>query len=166
MDVAIERMSTMAWQPRFNPWLIAFSVMLGTFMEVLDATVVTVSLPHVAGSLSATPEEATWVLTSYLLSNAIVLPLTGWLGNRFGRKRVLMTCVVVFTAASAVCGAATTLDVLVVARVLQGVGGGALQPMAQAILMESFPPARRGVAMATFSMGVIVAPILGPTLGG
>jgi DHA2 family multidrug resistance protein len=166
MDVALERMATVAWRPRFNPWLIAFSVMIGTFMEVLDATVVTVSLPHVAGSLSSTPEEATWVLTSYLLSNAIVLPLTGWLGTRFGRKRVLMTCVVVFTAASAVCGAATSLSVLVVARVLQGVGGGALQPMAQAILMESFPPARRGVAMAAFSMGVIVAPILGPTLGG
>jgi DHA2 family multidrug resistance protein len=161
-----EQTATTAWQPRFNPWLIAFSVMLGTFMEVLDATVVTVSLPHVAGSLSATPEEATWVLTSYLLSNAIVLPLTGWLGTRFGRKRVLMTCMVVFTAASAVCGAARSLDVLVVARVLQGVGGGALQPMAQAILMESFAPARRGVAMAAFSMGVIVAPILGPTLGG
>ena len=166
MDVALEGMPAVAWRPRFNPWLIAFSVMLGTFMEVLDATVVTVSLPHVAGSLSSTPEEATWVLTSYLLSNAIVLPLTGWLGNRFGRKRVLMTCMVVFTAASAVCGAATSLAVLVVARVLQGVGGGALQPMAQAILMESFPPARRGVAMAAFSMGVIVAPILGPTLGG
>ena len=158
--------STAAWQPRFNPWLIAFSVMLGTFMEVLDSTVVTVSLPHVGGSLSSTPEEATWVLTSYLLSNAIVLPLTGWLGNRFGRKRVLMTCIVVFTASSALCGAATSLGMLIVARVLQGVGGGALQPMAQAILMESFPLARRGNAMAAFSMGVIVAPILGPTLGG
>jgi DHA2 family multidrug resistance protein len=166
MEATLERTPAVAWRPRFNPWLIAFSVMLGTFMEVLDATVVTVSLPHVAGSLAATPEEATWVLTSYLLSNAIVLPLTGWLGNRFGRKRVLMTCIVVFTAASAVCGAASSLGVLVVARVLQGVGGGALQPMAQAILMESFAPARRGVAMAAFSMGVIVAPILGPTLGG
>jgi len=168
MDTATEPSAAAAppWRPRFNPWLIASSVMLGTFMEVLDATVVTVSLPHVGGSLAATAEESTWVLTSYLLSNAIVLPLTGWLGNRFGRKRVLMTCIVVFTAASALCGAATSLTVLVVARVLQGVGGGALQPMAQAILMESFPPARRGVAMAAFSMGVIVAPILGPTLGG
>ena len=164
--MALEQTSAVTWRPRFNPWLIAFAVMLGTFMEVLDATVVTVSLPHVAGSLSSTPEEATWVLTSYLLSNAIVLPLTGWLGIRFGRKRVLMICMVVFTAASAVCGAAGSLSVLVVARVLQGVGGGALQPMAQAILMESFAPARRGVAMAAFSMGVIVAPILGPTLGG
>ncbi|HXJ77537.1 MAG TPA: DHA2 family efflux MFS transporter permease subunit [Candidatus Methylomirabilis sp.] len=166
MEVTLEPTSTSLWRPRFNPWLIALSVMLGTFMEVLDSTVVTVSLPHVAGSLSSTPEEATWVLTSYLLSNAIVLPLTGWLGTRFGRKRVLMTCMVVFTAASALCGAAGSLSVLVIARVLQGVGGGALQPMAQAILMESFPPARRGVAMAAFSMGVIVAPILGPTIGG
>jgi DHA2 family multidrug resistance protein len=166
MAMTLELASAAGWRPRFNPWLIALSVMLGTFMEVLDATVVTVSLPHVAGSLSSTPEEATWVLTSYLLSNAIVLPLTGWLGIRFGRKRVLMTCMVVFTAASALCGAATSLGMLVVARVAQGVGGGALQPMAQAILMESFPPARRGVAMAAFSMGVIVAPILGPTLGG
>src|SRR5262252_5924046 len=168
MDTATEPSAAAAppWRPRFNPWLIASSVMLGTFMEVLDATVVTVSLPHVGGSLSATAEESTWVLTSYLLSNAIVLRLTGWLGNRFGRKRVLMTCIVVFTAASALCGAATSLTVLVVARVLQGVGGGALQPMAQAVLLESFPPARRGVAMAAFSMGVIVAPILGPTLGG
>jgi MFS transporter, DHA2 family, multidrug resistance protein len=154
------------WLPRFNPWLIAFSVMLGTFMEVLDTTVVTVSLPHVAGSLSSTAEEATWVLTSYLLSNAIVLPITGWLGNRFGRKHVLLTCIILFTAASAACGAATSLWMLIVSRVLQGVGGGALQPMSQAILMESFLPARRGAAMAAFSMGVIVAPILGPTLGG
>ena len=167
MEIAPDQAApSTAWQPRFNPWLIAFSVMLGTFMEVLDSTVVTVSLPHVGGSLSSTPEEATWVLTSYLLSNAIVLPLTGWLGSRFGRKRVLMTCIVVFTAASALCGAAGSLGVLILARVLQGVGGGALQPMAQAILMESFPLARRGSAMAAFSMGVIVAPILGPTLGG
>ena len=122
--------STVEWQPRFNPWLIAFSVMLGTFMEVLDTTVVTVSLPHIGGSLSSTPEEATWVLTSYLLSNAIILPTTAWLGNRFGRKQVLMTCLLLFTGASALCGAATSLGMLIVARVLQGVGGGALQPIA------------------------------------
>lgn len=154
------------WTPRFNPWLIAFSVMLGTFMEVLDTTVVTVSLPHIAGSLSSTPEEATWVLTSYLLSNAIILPTTAWLGNQFGRKRVLLICILIFTSASAICGAASSLGLLIVARVLQGMGGGALQPIAQAVLLESFPPARRGAAMAAFSMGVIVAPILGPTLGG
>ncbi len=168
MEGGLERLDTPIgeWRPRFNPWLIAFSVMLGTFMEVLDTTVVTVSLPHIGGSLSSTPEEATWVLTSYLLSNAIILPTTAWLGNRFGRKRVLITCMIVFTLASAMCGAAWTLGMLIVARVMQGVGGGALQPIAQAILMESFPPARRGAAMAAFSMGVIVAPILGPTLGG
>jgi len=154
------------WRPRFNPWLIAVSVMLGTFMEVLDTSVANVALPHIGGSLSATPEEATWVLTSYLVSNAIILPTTAWLSAAFGRKRFLLTCIVLFTVSSAVCGAATSLGMLIVARVVQGVGGGALQPIAQAILMESFPPARRGVAMATFSMGVIVAPILGPTLGG
>ncbi len=154
------------WRPRFNPWLIAVSVMLGTFMEVLDTSVANVSLPHIGGALSATPEEATWVLTSYLVSNAIILPTTAWLSSAFGRKRFLLTCIALFTVSSAVCGAATSLGMLIVARVLQGVGGGALQPIAQAILMESFPPARRGVAMATFSMGVIVAPILGPTLGG
>ena len=154
------------WTPRSNPWLIAVSVMLATFMEVLDTSVANVALPHIAGSLSATPEEATWVLTSYLVSNAIVLPTTAWLGSTFGRKRFLITCILVFTAASAACGAASSLGMLVVARVLQGVGGGALQPIAQAVLLESFPPARRGVAMAVFSMGIIVAPILGPTLGG
>jgi DHA2 family multidrug resistance protein len=154
------------WVPRFNPWLITFSVMLATFMEVLDTAVANVSLPHIAGSLSATPEEATWVLTSYLVSNAIVLPMTAWLGARFGRKRFLLTCIGVFTLASALCGAATSLGMLVVARILQGAGGGALQPIAQAVMMESFSPARRGTAMAAFSMGVIVAPILGPTLGG
>jgi DHA2 family multidrug resistance protein len=155
-----------SWQPRHSPWLIALSVMLGTFMEVLDTTVANVALPHMGGSLSATPAQATWVLTSYLIANAIVLPTTAWLSAVFGRKRFLITCIVVFTVASAACGAATSLGMLIVARVLQGAGGGALQPIAQAILLESFPPARRGVAMATFSMGIIVAPILGPTLGG
>src|ERR1700756_1457673 len=132
MDVTLEASSTAAWRPRFNPWLIAFSVMLGTFMEVLDATVVTVSLPHVAGSLSATPEEATWILTSYLVSNAIVLPMTGWLGNYFGRKRVLLWCIFMFTLASALCGLAWDLPTLVIARILQGFGGGAMVPIAQA----------------------------------
>jgi DHA2 family multidrug resistance protein len=154
------------WRPRHNPWLITFSVMLATFMEVLDTSVANVALPHIAGSLSATPEEATWVLTSYLVSNAIILPTAAWLGAVFGRKRFLLTCIVLFTLASALCGAAPSLGFLVVARVLQGVGGGALQPIAQAVLLESFPPARRGVAMAAFGMGVVVAPILGPTLGG
>ena len=140
--------------------------MLATFMEVLDTSVANVALPHIAGTLSATPEEATWVLTSYLVSNAIILPTAAWLGAVFGRKRFLLTCIVLFTLASALCGAAPTLGFLVTARVLQGVGGGALQPIAQAVLLESFPPARRGMAMAAFGMGVVVAPILGPTLGG
>jgi MFS transporter, DHA2 family, multidrug resistance protein len=141
-------------------------VMLGTFMEVLDTSVANVALPHIAGSMAATPSEATWVLTSYLVSNAIILPTSAWLSGFFGRKRFLMACILLFTAASAACGAAPTLGFLVAARVIQGAGGGALQPIAQAILMESFPPARRGPAMAAYSMGVIVAPILGPTLGG
>jgi DHA2 family multidrug resistance protein len=154
------------WHPRFNPWVIAFSVMLGTFMEVLDTSVANVALPHIAGSLSATPEEATWVLTSYLVSNAIILPTAAWMGALFGRKRFLLACIVLFTLASALCGAAPRLDVLILARVLQGLGGGALQPIAQSVLLESFPPARRGAAMAAYGMGVVVAPILGPTLGG
>jgi MFS transporter, DHA2 family, multidrug resistance protein len=154
------------WRPSVNPWLIALSVMLPTFMEVLDTTVVTVSLPHIGGNLAATSEEATWVLTSYLISNAIVLPAAAWFGSLFGRRRFLLACIAIFTVASAACGAAGSLGAIVAARVLQGVGGGALQPIAQAVLLESFPPARRGVAMAVFSMGVIVAPILGPTLGG
>src|SRR5258705_11751419 len=154
------------WRPRSSPVLIAISVMLGTFMEVLDTSVANVALPHIAGSLSATPEQATWVLTSYLISNAIVLPVTAWLSAAFGRKRCLLTCIVIFTLASAACGAAVSLEMLIAARVIQGIGGGALQPIAQAILLESFAPARRGRAMAAYSMGVIVAPILGPTLGG
>jgi len=154
------------WRPRSNPVLIALSVMFGTFMEVLDTSVANVALPHIAGSLSATPEQATWVLTSYLISNAIVLPVTAWLSAVFGRKRFLLTCIVIFTLASAACGAATSLGMLIFARVIQGVGGGALQPIAQAILLESFDPSRRGRAMAAYSMGVIVAPILGPTIGG
>jgi DHA2 family multidrug resistance protein len=140
--------------------------MTATFMVVLDSTVVNVSLPHIAGNLSASTEEATWVLTSYLVANAIFLPATGWLSTFFGRKRFLLTCVVLFTLASALCGAATSLPMLIVARVLQGVGGGAMQPLSQAILLESFPPQKRGVAMATFGMAVVCAPIIGPTLGG
>ena len=155
-----------AWRPSYNPWLIAASVMLATFMEVLDTSVANVSLPHIAGNLSATTDEATWVLTSYLVANAIILPATNWLGNLFGRKRFLISCIILFTLASALCGAATSLGFLVIARVLQGAAGGALQPISQAVLLESFPPKRRGSAMAVFAMGVVVAPILGPTLGG
>jgi MFS transporter, DHA2 family, multidrug resistance protein len=154
------------WHPRHNPWWIAVAVMLAPFMEVLDTSVANVALPHIGGNLSATPEEATWVLTSYLVSNAIVLPMTGWLGNFFGRRRLLLLCIGLFTIASVLCGAATSLGWLIVARVIQGLGGGAMVPIAQAILLESFPPLKRGAAMAAFSMGIIVAPILGPTLGG
>jgi len=154
------------WIPSFNPWLIAVSVMLATVMEVLDTSVANVALPHISGNLSATTEEATWVLTSYLISNAIVLPATSWIGKFIGRKRFLLICIVLFTVASAMCGAAPNLQTLIIARVLQGMGGGALQPIAQAVLLESFPPSRRGVAMAVYGMGVVVAPIIGPTLGG
>ena len=154
------------WQPRANPWLIATAVMLATFLEVLDTSVANVALPHIAGNLAASTDEATWVLTSYLVSNAIVLPMTGWFSRYFGRKRFLMLCVALFSLASAACGAAPNLALLILARVLQGAAGGALQPISQAILLESFPPAKRGIAMAIFTMGVVVAPIIGPTLGG
>jgi DHA2 family multidrug resistance protein len=149
-----------------NPWLIAVSVMLATFMEVLDTAIASVALPYIAGSLSASNDEATWVLTSYLVSNAIVLPASNWFSLRFGRKRFLMSCVTIFTIASFACGAAPTLGIMLLARVIQGAGGGALQPLSQAILLESFPPAKRGAAMAVFAFGVVVAPVLGPTLGG
>ncbi len=158
--------ATEQWTPSFNPWLIAASVMLATFMEVLDTSVANVALPHIAGNLSATPEEATWVLTSYLVSNAIVLPAANWFGRYFGRKRFLIVCIVLFTLSSALCGAAASLGLLIVARIAQGAGGGALQPIAQAVLMESFPREKRGSAMAVFGLGVVVAPIIGPTLGG
>ena len=154
------------WHPRHNPWLITIAVMMAVFMEVLDTSIANIALPHIAGSLSATPEEATWVLTSYLVSNAIVLPMTGWLGNYFGRKRVLLSCIFMFTFASALCGMAWDLPTLVIARVLQGFGGGAMVPIAQSIMLESFPPQKRGAAMAVFAQGVVVAPILGPTIGG
>ena len=149
-----------------NPWLIAASVMLATFMEVLDTAIASVALPYIAGSLSASTDEATWVLTSYLVANAIVLPASNWFSLRFGRKRFLMSCVTIFTLASFACGAAPTLGIMLLARVIQGAGGGALQPLSQAILLESFPPAKRGAAMAVFAFGVVVAPVLGPTLGG
>ncbi|MDB6121832.1 MAG: family multidrug resistance protein [Pedosphaera sp.] len=154
------------WKPSHNPWLIAVSVMLATFMEVLDTSVANVALPHIAGSLAASTEESTWVLTSYLVSNAIILPISGWLGSHFGRKRLLLFCIVLFTVSSALCGAAFSLGFLIIARILQGIGGGALQPISQAVLLESFPPDKRGQGMAVFAMGVVVAPILGPTLGG
>jgi MFS transporter, DHA2 family, multidrug resistance protein len=149
-----------------NPWVVTFSVMLATFMEILDTTVVNVSIPHIAGNLAATNEEGTWVVTSYLVSNAIVLPISGWLANYVGRKRLLLICVGGFTVTSLCCGLAASLTQLIVFRVLQGLTGGGLQPLAQAILLETFPKERHGHAMAAFSLGILLAPILGPTLGG
>jgi DHA2 family multidrug resistance protein len=149
-----------------NPWLIAIAVMSSTFMEVLDTTVVNVSLPHIAGSLSASNDEATWTLTSYLVANAIILPMTGWLAGRFGRKRLLMLSVSGFTLASFLCGLAPSLPFLIVCRVIQGACGGGLQPLSQAILLESFPADKRGQAMAFWALGIVVAPMLGPVAGG
>ncbi|HTB64262.1 MAG TPA: DHA2 family efflux MFS transporter permease subunit [Opitutales bacterium] len=149
-----------------NPWWIALAVMLATFMEVLDTAIANVALPHIAGSLSAGLDEATWVVTSYLVSNAIVLPASAWFSRYFGRKKFLITCIGIFTISSFLCGIAPTLGLLIGARILQGAGGGALQPLAQAIMLESFPPAKRGMAMAVYAMGVIVAPIFGPIVGG
>jgi DHA2 family multidrug resistance protein len=156
----------MAERTNINPWIIAVSVMLGTFMEVLDTTVVNVSLQHIAGSLSVTPEEATWVLTSYLVANAIVLPLTGWLANYFGRRNILLLSVGGFTLFSFLCGIAPNLPLLIIFRVFQGATGGGLQPLSQAILMEAFPPEKRAKAMAFWALGIVVAPMLGPVLGG
>src|SRR5271157_4021493 len=152
--------------PRVNPWIVAVAVMFATFMEVLDTTVVNVSLPHIAGSLSASVDEAAWALTSYLVANAIVLPMTGWLANYFGRKRTLIAAVFGFTAASFLCGLAPSLSVLIFFRILQGATGGALQPLSQAVMLEAFPPADRGKAMAFWGLGIVVAPMLGPVLGG
>ncbi|HEX4750416.1 MAG TPA: DHA2 family efflux MFS transporter permease subunit [Bryobacteraceae bacterium] len=154
------------WHAAANPWLIAVSVMLATFMEVLDTSIASVALPYIAGSVSATNDEATWVLTSYLVANAIVLPASSWFALRFGRKRFLIICIIIFTVSSFLCGAAPSLGMLLIARAIQGAGGGALQPLSQAILLESFPPQKRGMAMAVFALGVVVAPVLGPTFGG
>src|SRR5512142_2050094 len=154
------------WRPSHNPWAVALTVTMATFMEVLDTSIANVSLPHIAGNLSVSQDESTWVLTSYLVSNAIVLPVSGWLATRFGRKRFYMTCVAVFTASSFLCGIAPSLGALVFFRVLQGVGGGGLGPSEQAILADTFPPARRGMAFAVYGMAVVLAPAIGPTLGG
>src|SRR5690242_7304324 len=149
-----------------NKWLIAVAVMLATIMEVLDTTIANVALLHIRGSLSAGVDEAAWVLTSYIVSNAVVLPLTGWLGTYFGRKRFFLFCVVSFTISSFFCGAAPNLPSLVVFRILQGACGGALMPMSQAILFETFPPQEHAKAMAVWGIGMMLGPILGPILGG
>ena len=154
------------WKPRHNPWLVAITVTLATFMEVLDTSIANVALPHMAGTLGASQEEATWVLTSYLVSSAIILPISGWLSNRIGRKRFYMSCVAMFTVCSLLCGLATTLPLLIVARVLQGLGGGGLATSEQAILADTFPIEKRGQAFALYGMAVVVAPAIGPTFGG
>jgi DHA2 family multidrug resistance protein len=155
-----------AWKPKFNPWLIAVVVAMAAFMEVLDTSIANVALPHLAGDLGASNDESTWVLTSYLVSNAVVLPMTGWLATTFGRKRLFLLCISVFTATSLLCGVAPSLSMLVLFRVIQGAGGGGLQPMAQAILADTFPPEKRGLAFALYGITTIMAPTIGPTLGG
>jgi MFS transporter, DHA2 family, multidrug resistance protein len=157
---------TETWKPKFNPWLIAIVVAMAAFMEVLDTSIANVALPHVAGNLGASNDESTWVLTSYLVSNAIVLPISGWLATLFGRKRFFMLCIMLFTLSSLLCGAAPSLGMLILFRVLQGAGGGGLQPMAQAILADTFPPEKRGLAFALYGITAIMAPTIGPTLGG
>ena len=154
------------WKPRVNPWLIAMTVALAAFMEVLDTSIANVALPHIAGSLGASTDEGTWVLTSYLVSNAIVLPLGGWASSVLGRRNFFVLCIVIFTVSSFLCGAALSLPMLLLFRVLQGAGGGGLQPMAQAIMADSFPPQKRGQAFALYGLVAVLAPSIGPTLGG
>jgi MFS transporter, DHA2 family, multidrug resistance protein len=154
------------WHPKYNPWLIAVVVALAAFMEVLDTSIANVALPYMAGSLGASNDQSTWVLTSYLVSNAIILPISGWLAGALGRKRFFMACLGVFTVSSLLCGFAPSLGFLLLFRVMQGAGGGGLQPMAQAILADTFPPQQRGLAFALYGITAIMAPTIGPTLGG
>jgi DHA2 family multidrug resistance protein len=153
-------------QAGVNPWLVTIAVMLAAFMEVLDTSIANVALKYIAGSLSVSTDESTWVLTTYLISNAIIIPSTAWFGQRFGRRRFLLTCTAVFTISSFLCGLATSLPMLLAMRIIQGAGGGALQPIAQTVMLESFPEEKKGVAMGVYSLGVVIAPILGPVLGG
>ncbi len=155
-----------SWKPRVNPWLIAMTVALAAFMEVLDTSIANVALPHIAGSLGASTNEGTWVLTSYLVSNAIVLPLGGWISSVIGRRNFFVLCITIFTIASFLCGAAPSLPILLLCRVLQGAGGGGMQPMAQAIMADSFEPQKRGQAFALYGLVAVLAPSIGPTLGG
>jgi MFS transporter, DHA2 family, multidrug resistance protein len=154
------------WVPQFNPWLIAVVVAMAAFMEVLDTSIANVALPYMAGSLGASNDQSTWVLTSYLVSNAIVLPISGWIAGAIGRKRFFMICLVIFTLSSLLCGIAPSLGTIIFFRILQGAGGGGLQPMAQAILADTFPPEKRGLAFALYGVTAIIAPTIGPTLGG
>jgi len=157
---------TEPWRPRVNPWLIAVVVALAAFMEVLDTSIANVALPYMAGNLGASNDESTWILTSYLVSNAIVLPMSGWFAGVLGRKRFFMLCLAIFTVSSLLCGIAPNLGAIILFRVLQGAGGGGLQPIAQSILADTFPPQQRGLAFALYSITAVVAPTIGPTLGG
>jgi len=154
------------WAPKHNPWIIALTVTLATFMEVLDTSIANVALPHIAGDLSAGQDESTWVLSSYLVANAVILPISAWMSIQFGRKRFYMSCVVLFGLSSLLCGLAPNLGMLIFFRILQGLGGGGLAPSEQAILADTFPPAKRGMAFAIYGMAVVMAPAIGPTLGG
>src|SRR6202165_502708 len=154
------------WKPKYNPWLIAVVVALAAFMEVLDTSIANVALPYMAGNLGASNDQSTWVLTSYLVSNAIVLPISGWLAGAIGRKRFFIMCLFMFTTSSLLCGIAPGLGLLLFFRILQGAGGGGLQPMAQAILADTFPPQQRGLAFALYGITAVTAPTIGPTLGG
>jgi len=158
--------SSAQWKPRVNPWLIAATVALAAFMEVLDTSIANVALPHISGDLGASPDQGTWVLTSYLVSNAIVLPAGAWASSVIGRKNFFLTCIVIFTVSSFLCGISPTLPILLIARVFQGIGGGGLQPMAQAIMADSFEPKKRGQAFALYGLVAVLAPSIGPTLGG
>src|SRR5580693_10331742 len=153
-------------QPFINPWFIAITVTLATFMELLDTAIANVALPHIAGGLAVSYDESTWVLTSYLVSNAVVLPLSAWLSRVFGRKRYYMLCVVLFTISSLLCGLAPSLGLLILFRVMQGIGGGGLAPVEQAILVDTFPAKKRAAAFALYSMAIVTAPVIGPPLGG
>ena len=158
--------SALSWAPAGNPWLIASVVAMSAFMEMLDASIANVALPHMAGSLSSSTDEATWILTSYLVSNAIILPLSGWISNTIGRKKYFMLSLILFTVSSVLCGIAPSLSAMIVFRVMQGAGGGGLQPVAQAILADTFPESKRGQAFALYGVTTVLAPIIGPTLGG
>src|SRR5438132_1060246 len=155
--------SPTVWRPKYNPWVIALTVTLATFMEVLDTSIANVALPHIAGGLAASQDESTWVLTSYLVSNAIILPISGWLATVVGRKRFYMLCVALFGASSLMCGIAPSLGWLIVFRVLQGLGGGGLAPSEQSILADTFPAEKRAQAFALYGIAVVVAPTVGPT---
>jgi len=159
-------MPAQPWRPKANPWLIAVVVALAAFMEVLDTSIANVALPYMAGNLGASNDESTWILTSYLVSNAIVLPISGWFAGVLGRKRFFLLCLAIFTVSSLLCGIAPSLGAIILFRVLQGAGGGGLQPVAQSILADTFPPQQRGLAFALYGITTIIAPTVGPTLGG